>query len=134
MSVRRAVPYDMTATLNYDERTLYVEKLPVKADHDSLRELFGHLGRVAYVSLPRHEASGVVKGFCFVEFADKASADRALAEILALQAAEADARAAGPTEQKRLRLWRRMRVMTKYGAVECPPYWRRDRGAHARSP
>lgn len=60
-----------------DECTLYVERLPLHADHAWLQGVFSRHGQVLYVSLPRYRHNGRIKGFAFVEFASADDMHRA---------------------------------------------------------
>lgn len=60
-----------------DECTLYVERLPLHADHAWLQGVFSRHGQVLYVSLPRYRHNGRIKGFAFVEFASSDDMHRA---------------------------------------------------------
>lgn len=51
-----------------DDCTLYVERIPLNADHNWLKTAFSKHGQVLYVSLPRYRHNGKIKGFAFVEF------------------------------------------------------------------
>ncbi|KAJ6643573.1 La-related protein 7 [Pseudolycoriella hygida] len=53
---------------NVDERTIYVESLPISATIEWLRAYFEQYGQVTYVSLPKYRASQRIKEFAFVEF------------------------------------------------------------------
>uniref|UniRef100_A0A182SWF8 Uncharacterized protein n=1 Tax=Anopheles maculatus TaxID=74869 RepID=A0A182SWF8_9DIPT len=63
---------------NCEECTLYVERLPPKANHDWVRNVFSSYGKVAYVSLPTFKHSRKIKEFGFVEFEEEASVQKAL--------------------------------------------------------
>ncbi|XP_035915681.1 la-related protein 7 [Anopheles stephensi] len=63
---------------NCEECTLYVERLPPKANHDWVRNVFSSYGKVAYVSLPKFKHSRKIKEFGFVEFEEEASVQKAL--------------------------------------------------------
>ncbi|XP_065834558.1 la-related protein 7-like isoform X2 [Oscarella lobularis] len=63
-----------------DPQTIYVDRLPVNATHDRLRNIFSRYGVVDYISLPCH-TSGRPKGFAFVEFETAEAATRALKEF-----------------------------------------------------
>ena len=118
-TVRRLAP--LPEPRGFDSRTLYAESLPRNPTIESLSALFGRVGRVAYVSLPRIPGSQIVKGFCFVEFATDAEAASALARIARLQAADqAETEGAAPVppaEQRAARQLKHLRVMTKYARV-----------------
>lgn len=64
---------------NSDECTIYVEQIPVDADHSWLIDIFQAYGPIDYVSIPRYKRSHKNKGFAFVEFKDPDSAKNALA-------------------------------------------------------
>ncbi|CAN7993952.1 unnamed protein product, partial [Ixodes hexagonus] len=62
---------------NVDDCTLYVERLPLNADHAWLKTAFSKHGQVLYVSLPRYRHNGKIKGFAFVEFSSPEEVDKA---------------------------------------------------------
>ncbi|KAG1695310.1 Suppressor of SWI4 1 [Nymphon striatum] len=59
------------------EKTIYVEHLPATASHEWIKKLFSQYGEIAYISLPRFQRSGTLKGFAFVEFKCVSSALKA---------------------------------------------------------
>lgn len=61
-----------------DSKTLYVEALPSKADHDWIKTSFSKFGAVAYVSLPRYKISKKIKEFAFIEFEKDESVEKAM--------------------------------------------------------
>ncbi|PNF30606.1 hypothetical protein B7P43_G06138 [Cryptotermes secundus] len=63
---------------NTDDCTIYVEQLPLDAQHEWLKEVFSAYGKVAYVSLPKYRSSGKIKGFAFVEFDTPEEANKTL--------------------------------------------------------
>mmetsp|Transcript_41727 Transcript_41727/g.90977 ORF Transcript_41727/g.90977 Transcript_41727/m.90977 type:complete len:826 (-) Transcript_41727:70-2547(-) len=62
-------------------RTIYVEGIPIPFSLDDLALFFARHGTVRYVDLPRHAQTREPRGFCFVEFADEAQADAAVAAL-----------------------------------------------------
>lgn len=62
---------------NVDECTLYVERLPMNADHAWLKTTFSKHGQVLYVSLPRYRHNNKMKGFAFVEFSTPEELEKA---------------------------------------------------------
>lgn len=60
-----------------DDCTLYVERLPLNADHNWLKTAFSKHGHVLYVSLPRYRHNGKIKGFAFIEFSSPEEVDKA---------------------------------------------------------
>ncbi|KAM3964319.1 la-related protein 7-like [Aphomia sociella] len=56
------LPYDA------DQRTVYVESIPVTASRDWLERIFSDYGHVAYISLPKFKNSQRIKGYGFIEF------------------------------------------------------------------
>uniref|UniRef100_A0A224YS78 La-related protein 7 n=1 Tax=Rhipicephalus zambeziensis TaxID=60191 RepID=A0A224YS78_9ACAR len=68
---------ELTAKVDVDECTLYVERLPLHADHAWLKGVFSRHGQVVYVSLPRYRHNNRIKGFAFIEFASPEDVDRA---------------------------------------------------------
>uniref|UniRef100_A0A182LYR1 Uncharacterized protein n=1 Tax=Anopheles culicifacies TaxID=139723 RepID=A0A182LYR1_9DIPT len=63
---------------NCEECTIYVERLPPKANHDWVRNVFSSYGKVAYVSLPTFKHSRKIKEFGFVEYEEEASVQKVL--------------------------------------------------------
>lgn len=61
-----------------DNKTLYVEALPTKADHEWVKTSFSKFGPVTYVSLPRYKVSKKIKEFAFIEFEKDESIDKAM--------------------------------------------------------
>ncbi|EEC04964.1 lupus La ribonucleoprotein, putative [Ixodes scapularis] len=59
-----------------DDCTLYVERIPLNADHNWLKTAFSKHGQVLYVSLPRYRHNGKIKGFAFVEFSSPEEVDK----------------------------------------------------------
>lgn len=64
--VCRSTPFNKKE--NIDECTVYVQNLPLHADHDWLTLVFSNYGPVVYVSIPRYKNNKKIKGFAFVEF------------------------------------------------------------------
>lgn len=73
--VRRGT--ELATKPDVDECTLYVERLPLHADHAWLKGIFSRHGQVLYVSLPRYRHNGRIKGFAFIEFASPEDVNRA---------------------------------------------------------
>jgi len=63
-----------------DQRTVYVEPLPLSASIASVGALFGECGRVVFVQLPRLPA-GATRAHALVEFGSSSGAERAVAEL-----------------------------------------------------
>ncbi|XP_046740182.1 la-related protein 7 [Diprion similis] len=59
---------------NVDECSIYVQRLPLNADHEWLSNVFSQYGKVAYVSIPRYKSNKRIKGFAFIEFDEPSSA------------------------------------------------------------
>ena len=57
---------------------LFVGNLPYNVTEAELREHFSAVGPVSYLSLPTDRETGQVRGFAFVEFADRAHAEDAV--------------------------------------------------------
>lgn len=53
---------------NTEDCTIYVQNLPLDANHDWLSSIFSEYGNVAYVSIPHYKHNKKIKGFAFVEF------------------------------------------------------------------
>lgn len=60
-------------------KKLYVGNLPFSASEGDLESMFSQYGQLESVSLVRDRDSGQPRGFAFVEFADDAAADAAIA-------------------------------------------------------
>lgn len=64
---------------NQDECTIYVERLPVDAEHDWLKTIFSKFGAVDYVSIPKYKNNNkMIKGFAFIEFSTPEAAQQVL--------------------------------------------------------
>ncbi|XP_065886873.1 la-related protein 7-like [Dysidea avara] len=83
--VRRTTP--LSELSNVDERTLYVENLPLDFTHETLKATFKKYGTVTYVSIPRFK-NKLVKGFAFVEFSSAEEANDALKDFVPLTCKE----------------------------------------------
>lgn len=68
----------MQTNRDVDSKTLYVEALPTKADHEWIKTSFSNFGPVVYVSLPRYKVSKKIKEFAFIEFEKEDSVDKAM--------------------------------------------------------
>ncbi|KAH3869873.1 la-related protein 7-like [Dreissena polymorpha] len=77
--VKRTTP--IQCDVNVDDRTVYVECLPHNVDHEWVRKVFSACGKVAYVSLPRYNSTGDLKGFAFIEFETTEGAEMACKEL-----------------------------------------------------
>ena len=62
-------------------KKLYVGNLSFHTTEDQLRSMFVPYGQIDSVSLVTDRDTGQSRGFCFVEIADDASADRAISEL-----------------------------------------------------
>ncbi|EDV26437.1 uncharacterized protein TRIADDRAFT_54426 [Trichoplax adhaerens] len=60
-----------------DERTIYVEVIPKRVDHEWVRKHFDKFGEILYVSIPKYKSTGDNKGFAFVEYKDPENAQKA---------------------------------------------------------
>ena len=60
---------------------VFVGNFSFSATEDQLREHFSQIGEVKAVSIMKDPAAGRSRGFGFVEFADKATADKAISEL-----------------------------------------------------
>lgn len=85
--VSRLVPY--SEPKDVDERTVYVECLPIETDREWIRKVFGACGKIVYISLPRYKSTGDIKGFAFVEYETTESAQKAC-ELINHPPAEAE--------------------------------------------
>lgn len=61
--------------------TIYVGNLSFQATEDDLREVFAEYGTVSRVSLPTDRETGRKRGFAFVEMAEDAQEDAAIADL-----------------------------------------------------
>lgn len=61
--------------------TIYVGNLPYKATEENLREVFAEYGAINRVSVPADRETGRVRGFAFVEMAEDAAEDAAIAAL-----------------------------------------------------
>jgi cold-inducible RNA-binding protein len=62
-------------------KRLYVGNLSFHTTEDQLREMFASYGQIDSVSLVTDRDTGQSRGFCFVEVADDASAEKAISEL-----------------------------------------------------
>jgi|SRR5437588_296673 len=60
---------------------LFVGNLPYTATESALREHFSTVGPLSYIYLPLDRETGKPRGFAFVEFSDRAQAERAIREF-----------------------------------------------------
>lgn len=74
--IRRRKPLE-EPKYNPDDCTVYVECLPRTADIGWIQKTFKYCGNVVYVSLPRYQSTGDIKGFAFVEYENPEEAQRA---------------------------------------------------------
>ncbi len=59
---------------------LFVGGIPFRATEEELRAHFSQFGEVLSVYIPMDRETGRPRGFCFVEMAEDAAADKAIAE------------------------------------------------------
>lgn len=64
-----------------DLPTLRVTNVSEDAEEDDLRELFAKFGRVVRVYVGKDRETGIGKGYAFVSFEDKQSAERAMEKV-----------------------------------------------------
>lgn len=64
-----------------DLPTLRVTNISEDTREDDLRELFGVFGRVARVYVGRDRETGIGKGFAFVSFEERATAQKAMEKV-----------------------------------------------------
>ncbi len=62
-------------------KRLYVGNLSFHTTEDQLRGIFAPYGQIDSVSLVTDRDTGQSRGFCFVEVADDAAAERAIGEL-----------------------------------------------------
>ncbi|CAH1794075.1 unnamed protein product [Owenia fusiformis] len=72
---------ELASESDCDARTVYVECLPIKVDHEWVKSTFNVCGEIAYVSLPRFKSTGDIKGFAFIEFTTKEGAEKAVQQL-----------------------------------------------------
>lgn len=61
--------------------TIYVGNLSYQATPDDLTEVFAEYGTVKRISLPTDRETGRMRGFAFVELAEDAQEDAAIADL-----------------------------------------------------
>ncbi|MCU0548860.1 MAG: RNA-binding protein [Leptolyngbya sp. Prado105] len=61
--------------------TIYIGNLSFQATEEDLKEVFAEYGEVSRVSLPTDRETGRKRGFAFVEMAEDAQEDAAIAEL-----------------------------------------------------
>lgn len=61
--------------------TIYVGNLSFQATEDDIRDVFTEYGEVVRISLPVDRESGRKRGFAFVDMAEEAHEDAAIAEL-----------------------------------------------------
>lgn len=64
-----------------DLMTIYVGNLSYQATPEDLTEVFTEYGSVKRVTLPSDRETGRLRGFAFVELAEEAQEDAAIAEL-----------------------------------------------------
>ncbi|CAI5462637.1 unnamed protein product [Closterium sp. Yama58-4] len=60
---------------------VFVGGLDKDASEEDVKRVFGRVGQIAHVRLPRDAATGRNKGYCFVQYATEGAARRAAAEL-----------------------------------------------------
>jgi RNA recognition motif-containing protein len=60
---------------------LFVGNLPYSATEAALREHFSTIGPLSYIYLPLDRETGKPRGFAFVEFSDRAQAEKAIRQF-----------------------------------------------------
>lgn len=61
--------------------TIYVGNLSFQATEEDIQEVFAEYGEVTRISLPIDRETGRKRGFAFVDMADEAHEDAAIAEL-----------------------------------------------------
>lgn len=61
--------------------TIYVGNLAFQATEDDIRDVFNEYGEVTRISLPIDRETGKKRGFAFVDMAEEAHEDAAIAEL-----------------------------------------------------
>jgi len=60
---------------------LFVGNLPYDASESEIREYFSQIGPLSFVSVPVDRETGKLRGFAFVEFGDRADAEKAISRF-----------------------------------------------------
>lgn len=88
-----------------DSRTIYMERLALNVTHESLKAAIEPIfGAIDYISLPRFESNGQLKGFCFVEFHSVESVRSMLSDWSSVD----------PSPKKEAEFLQNARIMSKY--------------------
>lgn len=67
--VRRRVPFESKSVRDsIAKRTVYVEDFPTSSTHETLAAIFGKVGHILHISLPKFSESRQAKGFAFIEY------------------------------------------------------------------
>jgi RNA recognition motif-containing protein len=61
--------------------TIYIGNLSFQASEDDIKDVFAEYGEVTRISLPIDRETGRKRGFAFVDMADEAKEDAAIAEL-----------------------------------------------------
>jgi RNA recognition motif-containing protein len=61
--------------------TIYIGNLSYQASEEDLRQVFGEYGTIKRITLPMDRETGRLRGFAFVELAEEAQEDAAIAEL-----------------------------------------------------
>ncbi|MBD0335003.1 MAG: RNA-binding protein [Cyanobacteria bacterium Co-bin13] len=61
--------------------TIYVGNLSFQATEDDIKDVFAEYGEVTRISLPIDRETGKKRGFAFVDMAEEANEDAAIAEL-----------------------------------------------------
>jgi RNA recognition motif-containing protein len=61
--------------------TIYVGNLSFQATEDDIKDVFAEYGEVTRISLPIDRETGKKRGFAFVDMAEEAHEDAAIAEL-----------------------------------------------------
>eukprot|EP01117_Protostelium_nocturnum_P010472 TRINITY_DN376_c0_g1_i4.p1 TRINITY_DN376_c0_g1~~TRINITY_DN376_c0_g1_i4.p1 ORF type:complete len:325 (-),score=95.33 TRINITY_DN376_c0_g1_i4:97-1071(-) len=79
--IKRTIPLNLSEDqCSIDNRTIYVEHIPVDSTHESLKEYFEEGGRIAYVSLPKFP-SREIKGYAFIEYENELDAKNSISRF-----------------------------------------------------
>lgn len=54
------------------EKTIYIENFPETVDHEGLAKVFGKVGTILHISIPRYPDSKAPKGFAFIQYSVEA--------------------------------------------------------------
>ncbi|CAI5990892.1 unnamed protein product [Closterium sp. NIES-64] len=77
----QSVATPMTERKREKQMEVFVGGLDKDASEEDVKRVFGRVGQIAHVRLPRDSATGRNKGYCFVQYATEGAARRAASEL-----------------------------------------------------